>query len=282
MTAGAIGGPDTGNSASDHPLATEDTQTNSKHATMDMLAHDSGGRAFYNTNDLANVITEIGKSGADFYTLSYVPENAKMDGGFRNITVDVQGQKYTLSYRRGYFATDADRPGAAETVASGDAAQGGKPTNPLAPFMALGMPESEQIGYRVAIKPAEEAAADPKTKSYEAEFIVTVDDLKLSVDADDTRTGILVVGLTVYDRYGQVVKSTGAPRGIDSETGSLCRNEDDGAEVGPGELKAPAGRYWLRTGVYDECDAKVGGTLEIPLAAVKPVVAQGGSSGVRY
>jgi len=275
MTASAIGGPDTGNSASDHPLATEDTQTNSKHATMDMLAHDSGGRAFYNTNDLSNVIAEIGKSGADFYTLSYVPENAKMDGGFRNITVDVQGQKYTLSYRRGYFATDADRPGASETANSADPAQGGKPVNPLAPFMALGMPESEQIGYRVAIMPAGEAAADAKTSSYEAEFILTVDDLKLNVDANDIRTGILLVGLTVYDRYGQVVNQQARRAALTLKPEVYAAAKTIGLKL-KAKFEAPAGQYWLRTGVYDEGDAKVG-TLEIPLAAVKPVVAQGGN-----
>jgi VWFA-related protein len=274
MTASAIGGPDTGNSASDHPLAVENQQTNSKHATMDMLAHDSGGRAFYNTNDLSNVIAEIGKSGADFYTLSYVPENAKMDGGFRNISVDLQGQKYNLSYRRGYFATDADRPGASETASTADATQGGKPVNPLAPFMALGMPESEQIGYRVAIKPTGEPAAGAKTSSYEAEFILTVDDLKLSVDANDIRTGILVVGLTVYDRYGQVVNQQARRAALTLKPEVYAAAKTMGLKL-KAKFEAPAGQYWLRTGVYDEGDAKVG-TLEIPLAAVKPVVAQGG------
>jgi hypothetical protein len=40
-----------------------------------------------------------------------------------------------------------------------------------------------------------------KTTKYEAEFTVTVDDLNLKADVDGTRTGSLVVGLTVYDRY---------------------------------------------------------------------------------
>jgi hypothetical protein len=242
---------------------------------MDMLAHDSGGRAFYNTNGLSNVIAEIGKSGADFYTLSYVPDNAKMDGGFRNISVDVQGQKYSLSYRRGYFATDADRPGASETASSADPAQGGKPVNPLAPFMALGMPESEQIGYRVAIKPTGEPAATAKMIIYEAEFIVTVDDLKLSASADDVRTGTLVVGLTVYDRYGQVVNQQARRAALTLKPEVYAAMKTMGLKL-KAKFEAPAGQYWLRTGVYDEGDAKVG-TLEIPLAAVKPVVAQGGN-----
>jgi len=273
MTESALGGPDTGNSANEHPLSTEDARTNSKHSTMDMLAHDSGGRAFYNTNGLANVIAEIGKSGADFYTLSYVPDNAKMDGGFRNISVDVEGQKYTLSYRRGYFATGADRPGAAETAASGGAAQGSRPLNPLSPFMALGMPESEQIGYRVAIKPAGEAAAGAKTSSYDTEFTVTVDDLKLNVDADGTRTGTLVVGLTVYDRYGQVVNQQARRAALTLKPEVYAAVKATGLKM-TAKFVAPAGQYWLRTGVYDEGGAKVG-TLEIPLAAVKPIIAQG-------
>jgi VWFA-related protein len=271
----ALGGPHTENSANEYPLTSENQQMNSKHATMDMLAHDSGGRAFYNTNGLASVIAEIGKSGADFYTLSYVPDNAKMDGTFRNISVEIEGQKYDLSYRRGYFATEADRPGAAETSAAGGAGQSGKPVNPLAPFMALGMPESEQIGYRVAIKPAGEAAADAKTSNYEAEFMVTVDDLKLSVDADGTRTGTLVVGLTVYDRYGQVVNQQARRAALTLKPEVYEAAKTAGLKL-RAKFEAPAGQYWLRTGVYDEGSTKVG-TLEIPLAAVKPVVAQGGN-----
>jgi VWFA-related protein len=275
LTASALGGPDSENSANEHPLATEDAQTNSRHATMDMLAHDSGGRAFYNTNGLANVIAEIGKSGADFYTLSYVPENGKMDGGFRSISVEIEGQKYNVSYRRGYYATDADRPGASETAASADASPSGRPVNPLAPFMALGMPESEQIGYRVAIKPAGEAAPGAKMNSYDAEFTVTVDDLKLNANPDGTRSDTLVVALTVYDRYGQVVNQQARRAALTFKPEVYAAVKTMGLTM-KAKFDAPAGQYWLRTGVYDEGGAKVG-TLEIPLAAVKPTVAQGGN-----
>jgi VWFA-related protein len=272
MAASSLGGPDTGNGANDHPLAVEDARMNSKHATMDMLAHDSGGKAFYNTNGLASVIAEIGKSGADFYTLSYVPENAKMDGEFRNISVETEGQKYNLSYRHGYYATASDRPGAAEVASSGTASQGG---NPLAPFMALGMPESEQIGYRVAIKPAGDGDAGAKTSKFDAEFTVTVDDLNMSVDPDGSRTDTLVVALTVYDRYGQVVNQQARRAALTLKPEVYTAMKTAGLKM-MAKFEAPAGQYWLRTGVYDEGSAKVG-TVEIPLSAVKPVVAQGGN-----
>ncbi len=141
--------------------------------------------------------------------------------------------------------------------------------------MALGMPESEQIGYRVAITQVQEAAAGAKTRSYEAEFILTVDDLKLNVDANDIRTGILVVGLTVYDRYGQVVNQQARRAALTLKPEVYAAAKTMGLKL-KAKFEAPAGQYWLRTGVYDEGDAKVG-TLEIPLAAVKPVVAQGGN-----
>jgi hypothetical protein len=36
------------------------------------------------------------------------------------------------------------------------------------------------------------------------------------------------------------------------------------------ELAVPNGNLWLRTGIYDQGSRKVG-TMEIPLAAVKPI-----------
>ena len=36
------------------------------------------------------------------------------------------------------------------------------------------------------------------------------------------------------------------------------------------ELAVPKGNFWLRTGIYDQGSRKLG-TMEIPLAAVKPI-----------
>jgi hypothetical protein len=158
--------------------------------------------ALNNTNGLANVIAEIGKSGADFYTLSYVCSRQRQDGRDiskhfgrgRRTEVQPELSARLFCHRRGPAGSGGER-----SCRSCGARR--KPVNPLAPFMALGMPESVQIGYRVAIKPAGEAVAGVKTTKYEAEFTVTVDDLNLKADVDGTRTGSLVVGLTVYDRY---------------------------------------------------------------------------------
>ncbi len=114
-----------------------------------------------------------------------------------------------------------------------------------------------------------------KTTKYEAEFTVTVDDLNLKADVDGTRTGSLVVGLTVYDRYGQVVNQQTRRAALTLKPEVYAAVKAAGLKMAA-KFDAPVGQYWLHTGVYYEGSTKVG-TLEIPLAAVKSVAAQGGN-----
>jgi len=84
---------------------------NSEQAGAQLLAEQSGGRAFANTNGLSDIIDKVTSDSRYFYTLSYSPADSKMDGSFRAIEVNVAGGKYNLSYRRGYIALDAALPG---------------------------------------------------------------------------------------------------------------------------------------------------------------------------
>jgi hypothetical protein len=80
-----------------------------------------------------------------------------MDGTFRNIDVKVAGDKFKLSYRRGYVARDTGVPGNAMAIRAQAidklAEQNPGAVNPLLPFMELGMPQSQQILYKVKIQP---------------------------------------------------------------------------------------------------------------------------------
>jgi VWFA-related protein len=70
---------------------------------MKEIADQTGGRAFVNTNGLSQVMAKIAADSADFYTLSYTPTNAKMDGGFRNIDVKVAGRQLQCVVSAGLF-----------------------------------------------------------------------------------------------------------------------------------------------------------------------------------
>src|ERR1035437_3526198 len=58
-----------------------------KIAAMEQLASDTGGKAFFNTNDLNTAIKRAIYDGAHNYTLAYTPTNDKLDGSYRRIEV---------------------------------------------------------------------------------------------------------------------------------------------------------------------------------------------------
>ena len=86
--------------------------------SMEHLASLTGGRAFYNTNDLAGAIGHGVDEGGHYYRVDYSPENKKWDGAYRHVAVTVRGHGYHLAYRQGYFATADAQPEAA-AAASG-------------------------------------------------------------------------------------------------------------------------------------------------------------------
>ena len=76
------------------------------HSTMNDLADRTGGRAFYNRNDLDGAVRDSITDGSTYYTLGYYPENKDWNGGFRNIQVKLRRGSVKLRYRIGYFAVD--------------------------------------------------------------------------------------------------------------------------------------------------------------------------------
>lgn len=73
------------------------------HETMDDLAHRTGGRAYYNTNDLAKAIHEAVSDSTFTYTLGFYPENEKHNREFHKIKVEVERSHVNLHYRSGYL-----------------------------------------------------------------------------------------------------------------------------------------------------------------------------------
>jgi len=263
-------------------LTKESEQRGNSNSTMDMLAEQTGGKAFYNQNDLTSIIGRVIGHSADFYTVSYTPSDPKMNGGFRSIAIMAGDGKYNLSYRRGYFARDEDLPGAAGAVqeeAAQEASQDPTHIDPLGPFMAFGMPQTEQILYKARIR-----HAAPKTDSagqvqavksdgerYAIDFAVNLNDIGLKEGADGIRRDRLNISLVVYDRYGQIVTHEEHLVDLNVKPDVYPVFQKNGVQL-HGAVNVPKGEYWLRTGIYDERTRKVG-TMEVPLRLVKNDVA---------
>jgi VWFA-related protein len=261
-------------------LLNESQAKNSSDSTMDMLAGMTGGKAFYNQNDLSGIITKVSDHSSDFYSLSYSPTNTTMDGVFRKIEVRVgDGEHYTLSYRRGYYARDEDLPGAAQTQqaqAAMQAAQSPTSIDPLQPFMVFGMPQSEQILYKTMIQQIPQKADEkPSLKGpmdrYSVDFALDLNDLNLKLDPDGSRKGKLNLSMILYNRYGQVTSREDHLVDLNIKPDVYAVFQKTGVQM-HGEISVPKGQFWLRTGVYDEQSRKVG-TMEVPLSSVKESLA---------
>ncbi|HZS49574.1 MAG TPA: VWA domain-containing protein [Bryobacterales bacterium] len=73
--------------------------------TLYALAADTGGKALFDSNDLAEGILQAQRSVASYYVLGYYPANTAEDGKFRRIRISVNTNVPAhLDYRQGYFA----------------------------------------------------------------------------------------------------------------------------------------------------------------------------------
>jgi VWFA-related protein len=276
-TVGSDSGSPKGGGGFANSMTSDNMDRNADQLNAQMLAEQSGGKAFANTNGLSDVIDKIASSSSHFYTLSYSPTNAKMDGTFRNIKVKVEGAEYKLSYRRGYFAVEDALPGSSLALRNQKvqklAAKNPGAVDPLLPFMDLGMPQSEQILYKMRIvpaPPAENEPADKKKKDhYSVDFAIDLKDLNLPLGADRMHKGALNVSLIVYDRYGNIINREDHLAELNIKPDAYAMFQNTGVQL-HAQLAVPTGNYWLRTGIYDRGSRKVG-TMEIPLAAVKPL-----------
>src|SRR5260370_9091043 len=109
---------------------------------MNLLAENTGGKAFYNRNDLDKAIYDGVTDGSTYYLLGYYPENKKWDGKFRKVQIKATRGGVKLRYRLGYYAADPQpaeiKPNTNQLHrALGDALRLGGP--PLtSPFFAAG------------------------------------------------------------------------------------------------------------------------------------------------
>jgi VWFA-related protein len=74
-------------------------------AMEQQLAQQTGGHAYAETNGFADAVREVATNDSSYYTLTYPPLTGTTAGPFRRIEIRLDPAGYTLSYRRGYFAT---------------------------------------------------------------------------------------------------------------------------------------------------------------------------------
>lgn len=75
--------------------------------TMQMLADRTGGRAFYNTNDITKSIRRAVDDSSNHYMLGFYPLEKEWNSKFHNIKVKVNRPGLEVRYRQGFFGVPA-------------------------------------------------------------------------------------------------------------------------------------------------------------------------------
>jgi VWFA-related protein len=257
--------------------------------TMQQIAEETGGAAFYDTNDLAGAVQQAIGSGSDYYTLTYTPSNRTWDGEYREIRValngNLQAAGYRLAYRQGYYADDAGRqlkdpafaalaPGATAASSNGDYS--------WRTAMAYGAPAPQEILFKVRVQPigkqpesalAPENQVDPAHplkppfRRFAIDVAAVGSDFQLTQGQDDRHTGAMQFGVLLYDADGQLLNMVG-------KTAQLNLTAEEYKHFVSGvtahfEVSVPitGGPHFLRVGVRDISGNRLG-AVELPVASV--------------
>jgi VWFA-related protein len=71
--------------------------------TLATLASDTGGRAFFDSNDFSKAYDRVQADTSTYYVLGYRSTNNKMDGHYRRLRVKLNRSDAKLEYRTGYY-----------------------------------------------------------------------------------------------------------------------------------------------------------------------------------
>jgi len=269
-------------------LQSDSQQRVGNHTSMDVIADDTGGKATYNSNGLAEALASVAQSGSEYYSMSYTPTNSSEDGQYRHVAVKLTGGKVKLAYRRGYYAADAKLEKLEVAHANVD---------PLAIFMRPGFPDSTEVPLVLRVRPVPQPdlapAAMPQGTApqsqasavkqagdnhdlrgpitrYAVDVIIAVSGLQLAESADRSRHGKVMAALVAYDDDGHPLNWMEREVPLDMEAKRFATIQETGINFRL-ELDVPKDAATLRGGVLDVSSGHTG-TLEVPLAEVTGAV----------
>ncbi len=94
-----------GNSAYSGKAATAQLSANyASQETLSTLSADTGGKAFFDSNDFGPAFQQVQHDTEAYYILGFHSTNQAHDGSFRHLTITVNRKDVKIDYRPGYYA----------------------------------------------------------------------------------------------------------------------------------------------------------------------------------
>lgn len=215
------------------------------HQTMSEIAQFTGGRAYFNNNDLPRQIQDIVQTGSNYYTLAYRPENQEWNGKFRKVSVKTSQPNVKVRCRPGYYAV-------ADPFGSPDVDR----TFSLA--MQPGVPPSTALVMQARVLPP-----DSPDKATLIDFLVDVHDLQFLTSDDQRRQPNLMFVAAVWDERGNAQGSVSGTYQQILKPADLQGLLRTGLRLQQ-QLPLKPGNYQLRLGLVDRLSGKMG-TIDVPL-----------------
>jgi VWFA-related protein len=240
-------------------------------SSLGALAEATGGTAYYSRNDLDAAVREAIATGADYYSLAYVPPVSKYDGKFHTISVKVSRPNLVLTYRPGYTSVD---------LAKIPAAPGGKSTAPAQDSflgtMGHGTVNSTGLQFEVHVTPSSAAAkpgdsqiigslspslAGKHLVRYDFVYDFAGDEITLVDNPKGGKSGSLEFILAAYDADGKLLNTVGQTSKFTVTPENVAGFMKRQIQI-PVQFDLPAGNVFVRVGLKDVSSDKTG-TLEI-------------------
>lgn len=177
----------------------------SEDVNFGVFVNETGGKLFFNRNDIDREIKQSEELGSQYYTLTYHPQLDNLDGSFRRVRVTVRDPNLRVLTKTGYFAPDETHPADSQRKMTTNIAEAVRST---IPFTALHFtlenlvrhPDTESVEYSVVLKSAELGwqSADDGSTTHVSVAAASLDrngrilaskaeDVKLSANSQDPR-----------------------------------------------------------------------------------------------
>jgi len=241
--------------------------------TMELIASETGGKAFQNTNGLAEAMRTAAELGSHYYMLAYSPEKQNYDGGFRKIKITLGRKGYRVAHRRGYYAIDPEQGGASKSdvvsALNSSAMQRGSPEARQLVFAAKVVPVGKS---RKETSPASAGGSGAKKgfvelQRYSVDYAITASEVRFG-SKGETRTIDLVFLSTAFGDKGAPLNRSAVESAFTLNP-TAYRDALIGGLRAHQEFEVPVAATSLRLGVLDMLSRHVG-TLELPLPLAAP------------
>jgi VWFA-related protein len=225
----------------------KDDQFSAKTA-MSSMAQRTGGKTFFNRNDIDTGVRTSLDDGSTYYTLEYYPANKAWNNKFRHIKVSVGRPGVKLQYRDGYYANNP------LTVLGT-----GTMENEFSQALDINAPALTAVSFAAAVLPA-----SPQTQNkLLVVFHIDPHTLTFEKGSDSLEHAELNCVVWAYPKKGDPIRVEGG-----TITAALSQGDYEKAMKSffpcQRALDLKAGQYTLRLGVLDRKSNLIG-TLSTPL-----------------